>query len=155
MYHLFLGIALLQQFRPYFRKHISTTLDPHEYFLLNTSIIMVIILMYIVYLVTTKNTTFKKINSSIQSLSFTEVICIIMLSCLTVVSGLLIFDLDKNYNTPLINSIFMKSISTVAILGVGIFIFQENYKLHQFLGMFMVISGIFLTSQKSIPVLGL
>jgi len=153
MYHLFLGIALLQQFRPYFRKHISTTLDPHEYFLINTSIIMAIILMYVAYLLTTKTTTLKKLHSSIQSLSFTEVMCIVMLSCLTVVSGLFIFDLDKNYNTPLINSIYMKSISTIAILGVGVFIFRENYKLHQFLGMFMIISGIFLTSQKSLPVL--
>ena len=154
MYHLFLGLSLLQQFRPYFRKHISNTLDPHEYFFLNTSIIMVVILMYIMYLVSTKNTTIKKLKSNIQSLSFTEVMCIIMLSCLTVASGLLIFELDKNYNTPLINTIFLKSISTIAILGVGIFIFRENYKPHQFFGIFMVVLGIFLTSQKSIPLLG-
>jgi len=47
----------------------------------------------------------------------------------------------------------MKSISTIAILGVGVFIFRENYKLHQFLGMCMIIIGIFLTSQKYLPVL--
>ena len=151
MYDIFFGLSFLQQFRPYFRKHISNTLDPHEYVLLNTITIMIIILLYISYLLITQKTTHIKFISNIQSLSYTECGCIVMLAILTVVSGLLIFELDKNYNTPLINTIFLKSISMVAFICVGIFIFKEKYKIHQFAGILLVLLGMYLISQKTLP----
>ena len=151
MYDIFLGLSFLQQFRPYFRKHISNTLDPHEYVLLNTITIMLIILLYVGYLFITQKTTHIKFISNVKSLSYIECGCIIMLAILTVVSGLLIFELDKNYNTPLINTIFLKAISTVALICVGIFIFEEKYKIHQFAGILLILIGMYLISQKTLP----
>lgn len=151
MYDIFLGITFLQQFRPYFRKHISNSLDPHEYVLLNTLTILIVIILYITYLFITQKTTHTKFISNIQSLSYTECSCIIMLAILTVISGLLIFELDKNYNTPLINSMFLKAISMIALICVGIFIFKEKYKLHQFIGLLLVLLGMFFISQKNLP----
>jgi|694.fasta_scaffold55378_6 drug/metabolite transporter (DMT)-like permease len=150
MYHFFLGITFLQQFRPYFRKHISNTLDPHEYMLLNAITIMIIIMLYISYLCITQKTTHSKLISNIQSLTYTECCCILLLAILTVVSGLLIFELDKNYNTPLINSMFLKAISLIALICVGIFIFKEKYKMHQYIGFFLVLCGMYLISQKTL-----
>ena len=148
MYGIFLGLSFLQQFRPYFRKHISNTLDPHEYVLLNTIMIMIIIMLYMSYLLIAQKTTPFKIISNIKSLSYTECGCITILAILTVASGLLIFELDKNYNTPLINSIFLKAISMIAIICVGIFIFKEKYKMHQFVGFLLMLIGMYLISQN-------
>ena len=150
MYDIFLGLSFLQQFRPYFRKHIATTLDPHEYFLLNTVAIMVLILMYISFLLFTKKTSCGKILSNIKTLSGSEICCIVILAIITVISGLLMFELDKNYNTPLINSMFMKVISMIGLVCVGIFVFNENYKMHQYIGIFLVILGMYLISQKTL-----
>lgn len=150
MYGIFVGIAFLQQFRPYFRKYISNILDKHEYFFLNTMMILFIISLYIVYLLTTKKTTFSKIISNIQSLQYTEVGCLLFMSCVTVISGLLIFELDKNYNTPLMNSVYLRSISTIVLIFIGIFIFNESYECHQLFGIFLIILGIYLVSQKQI-----
>ena len=148
MYSIFLGLTLLQQFRPYFRKYISNSLDSHEYFFLNTMIIFFVISLYIVYLLTTKQTTFSKLVSNIYSLTYTEVFFILLMAVLTVFSGILVFHLDKNYNTPLINNVFLKSISTIALLCIGMFVFNEKYHAHQILGIFLIISGIFLTVYK-------
>jgi drug/metabolite transporter (DMT)-like permease len=150
MYGIFIGLSFLQQFRPYLRKYISNILDKHEYFFLNTIMILFIISLYIVYLLTTKKTTFHKIKTNIQSLSCKEFGCIFLMACLTVISGLFIFELDKNYNTPLMNSIFLKSLSTIALIFVGIFIFQEFYHIHQLFGIGLIILGIYLTSQKTL-----
>ena len=150
MYNIFLGLTFLQQVRPYFRKHISNTLDPHEYFLLNTIAIMALISMYIAFLLFTKKTSCGKILSNIKTLNGSEIGCIIMLALLTVISGLLLFELDKNYNTPLINSMFLKAVSMIALVCVGIFIFKENYKIHQFIGIFLVILGMYLISQNTL-----
>lgn len=150
MYNIFLGLTFLQQFRPYFRKHISNTLDPHEYFLLNTIAIMALISMYIAFLLFTKKTSCGKIMSNIKTLNGSEIGCILMLALLTVISGLLLFELDKNYNTPLINSMFLKAVSMIALVCVGIFIFKENYKIHQFIGIFLVILGMYLISQNTL-----
>jgi len=148
MYTIFLGLTLLQQFRPYFRKYISNSLDSHEYFFLNTMIIFFVISLYIVYLLTTKQTTFSKLVSNIYSLTYTEVFFIMLMAVLTVSSGILVFHLDKNYNTPLINNVFLKSISTIALLCIGMFVFNEKYQAHQIFGIFLIISGIFLTVYK-------
>ena len=150
MYNFFLGITFLQQFRPYFRKHISNTLDPHEYVLLNTLAILIIIILYVSYLFITQKTTHSKLISNIKSLSYSECGCILMLAILTVVSGLLIFELDKNFNTPLINSMFLKAISMIALICVGIFIFKEKYKMHQYIGLLLVLLGMYLISQKTL-----
>jgi uncharacterized membrane protein len=150
MYNIFLGLTFLQQFRPYFRKHISNTLDPHEYFLLNAMAIMVLISMYIAFLLLTKKTSCGKIMSNIKTLNGSEIGCILMLALITVISGLLLFELDKNYNTPLINSMFLKACSLIALVCVGIFIFRENYKIHQFMGIFLVILGMYLISRNTL-----
>lgn len=150
MYDIFIGVSFLQQFRPYLRKYISNTLDTHEYFFLNIIMVFFFISLYIIYLLISKKTTFSKFINNIQLLTYTDIGCLLVMALLTVISGLLIFELDKNYNTPFINSIFLRSISMIALLFIGIFIFNESYNMHQLFGVFLVILGIYLTSQKKL-----
>jgi drug/metabolite transporter (DMT)-like permease len=88
-------------------------------------------------------------STNISKISYPEFFIVFMLSCFTVISGLVIFELDKNYNTPLINSIFIKAISFISVICVGVFIFKESYKIHQILGICLIIIGIYLASQKN------
>jgi drug/metabolite transporter (DMT)-like permease len=110
--------------------------------------------MYIAYLVfISQTTTVGTMLENIYCLSCTEVIAIFVLSCLTVITGLLVFELDKNYNTPLMNEILLKSMSTIAVICVGVFIFEEKYKIHQIGGIGMVIMGIYLASRKNLSII--
>ena len=148
MYSLFIGLTFLQQFRPYFRKYISSTLEAHEYVLLNTVLILVLLLMYVMYLLCMRKTTLSKLKKNVLSLSTGERICLLVMALLTVLAGLLIFELDKNYNTPLMNSMYLKALSTIALLVVGVLIFKEYYNIHQVLGVVLILLGIYITSIK-------
>jgi drug/metabolite transporter (DMT)-like permease len=88
-----------------------------------------------------------------SSLTLAEIVCILLLSLLTIFSGMVMFDLDKNHNTPLLNSLFVKSSGIIAVICVGIFMFGESYKLHQFIGMGLILFGVYLCSSKKIEFL--
>jgi len=145
------GISILEQFRPYFRKHISNKLDHHEYVFINSIIIASIIAIYIVYLFVTEKTSIDKIIKKYSSLTIAEIIFLIVLSCLTVASAILIYEMDKNHNTPFLNYIYLKSASVLALLVIGILMYKESYKFHQFLGFSLIIIGILLSSSKTNP----
>ena len=148
MLGLLIGLTLLKQFRPYFRKHISNILDRHEYFLLTAIMILCIIIIYILYLILISGTaSLEKMVNNVSKVSGLEMCAIFMLSCLTVISGLLIFELDKNHNTPLMNSILLKSFSMIAVVSIGVFIFGERYKMHQVFGVGCILAGIYLASK--------
>ena len=97
--------------------------------------ILVIIIIYVVYLVLISGTTsFGMMSTNISQISYPELFVVFVLSCFTVMSGLVIFELDKNYNTPLLNSIFIKAISLISVICVGVFIFEEHYKIQKITG---------------------
>lgn len=148
MYPYFLFISFLQQFRPYFRKHISNSLDHHEYLFLNSLCVSFISILYLVYLYSIRKITFSKMIDNYGSLTLTEFVCIIVLSLLTIISAVFMFEADKNHNSPLINSLFMKSAGAIAVLCVGLFLFKESYKFHQFIGIGLILLGVYLTSNK-------
>jgi drug/metabolite transporter (DMT)-like permease len=151
MYLLFFGITLLNQFRPYFRKYISDTLDHHEFFLLSAIMILFVITLYIIHLIhISGHTSMSTLMGNMAKLSYIEVFAVFILSTFTVISGLLIFELDKNHNNPLVNSIILKALSMIAVVCVGVFVFEEKYKMHQVLGVGLIILGIFLASKKKL-----
>jgi len=74
--------------------------------------------------------------------------CLFIIAILAVISSLFIFELDKKYNSPLLNSLFLKIASVVALCFVSIFIFKEKYTWKQILGILLAILGIYLTINK-------
>jgi uncharacterized membrane protein len=147
------GISILQQFRPYFRKHISDKLDNHEYLFLNSVIICIIISVYLIFLVSIEHTNINKLLNKYKSLTLTELFFLTLLCIVTVISGIFIYELDKNHNTPFLNSIYLKLASVLALFCVGVFMFKENYKIHQIIGVAIIILGIFLVSTKKLSIL--
>ena len=83
-----------------------------------------------------------------MSLNLMEIGAVIVLSFLTVLSGIMLFEFDKSYNTPLINTIFIKSIGALSIVFIGVVIFEETYTYMNWLGILMILIGLYLVMSK-------
>ena len=149
MYHYLFGLTMLKSISPYFRKHVLTHLDSHDFFFINTLFIFGILSLFFIYRYLFDK-SFDQSVKKITSMKFTHLGCIFMIALLTIVSSITIMEFDKNYNTPLVNSILMRIFSTIALVLVSIFIFKEKYSYLQMLGIAMTIAGVFLISNKSI-----
>lgn len=149
MYHFLLGITTLKSISPYFRKNLLDTLDSHEYAFLTSLIFFLLLLAYIIILnLTNSNVSFSKTLENYQKLTLSQIICIFMICIIAICSTLFLFELDKNYNTPLINDIYIKVASVVLMIFIGIVYFKEKYNITQILGFLFVIFGAYLVMNK-------
>jgi uncharacterized membrane protein len=146
MYRFLIGSTFLKSMNPYFRKHILNTLNPREYFYLNNFFVF-ILMFFVFFLFETKQST-KEMISNYYKLESSHYACIFIISVLLVVSSLLLYELDKKHNTPLINNILMKTGSVIILILVGVFIFEEKYNWKQMLGIILTCIGIYFTMQK-------
>jgi multidrug transporter EmrE-like cation transporter len=71
-----------------------------------------------------------------------------MLALLTTISSISMMTFDKHYNTPLLNSIMLKTFGMISLILVSIFVFKEKYTYMQMLGMVLTITGIYMISLK-------
>jgi drug/metabolite transporter (DMT)-like permease len=150
MYDIVLGISMIKSVRPYFRKAVLGTLDAHDFLFINTITVFILVLFYFIYLYCFKQDIVVKTMKNYKNLSIIQILCIILLSGLTVVSTVLLMEFDKNYNTPLINSLYLKIASVITMLVVGIFLFEEKYDYMQILGFALIIVGIYLFVNKNL-----
>jgi drug/metabolite transporter (DMT)-like permease len=150
MYHFILGTTFLKSVIPYFRKHVLGTLNSDEFLLLNSTIIFVIVLIIFIIKILTgeQHETFKQIINNYKKMTYSQVICISIIASLTVLSSLFIYELDKHHNTPLINTILLRSFSIISMILVAVFIFDEEYNWMQILGCVLAFIGVFLIMQK-------
>jgi uncharacterized membrane protein len=139
--HLF-GLTALGSVRPYFRKHVLDTLDPHDFLFLNAFIIAILIGIYFLYTYYFNHSVVKKTFKNCLSLNYTQFGAILVLGVFTIFGTLLLLDADKNYNTPAMNSIMFKSVSMIALFLIGVFIFEEEYSVKQIIGIVLTIAGI-------------
>jgi drug/metabolite transporter (DMT)-like permease len=148
MYHYLFGLSILKSISPYFRKHVLNHLESHDFFLLNTLLIFFLITLFIAYRYFFDK-TFDASIKKIRSLKASHIGCIFAIAVVTIISGVTIMELDKNYNTPLLNVMLVRIFSTIALVLVSIFIFKEKYTFVQMIGICMTITGIFLISNKT------
>ena len=146
MYGYLLGTTFLKSMNPYFRKHILNTLNPREYFYLNT--IFVFVLMILVFLLFESEKSIEQMICNYKKLEYTQFGCIFIISILLVSSSLLLYELDKNYNTPLINNILLKTGSIIVLIVIGVAMFGEKYPWKQILGIALTFTGIYLVMDK-------
>jgi len=143
------GLSILKSFTPYFRKHVLTTLNSHDMLFINTFIIFSIVFCFFLYkLLFDKSKPLIETFRNYKSLSFSQLGALFMMAFLAVGSSIFVYEFDKNYNTPLINSTFMRTASTISLILVGIFLFEEKYSWKQIAGVFLTIFGVLLISQK-------
>ena len=138
-----IGITTLSSVRPYFRKHILDTLDPHDLLFIQAVTISIFVLLYFAYVYFADYHKIKETYNNCCKLSNTQIIALTVMSMLTVFSSLLIFNIEKHYNTPFVNNILLKGASIVLLLLVSIFIFNESYSVAHTVGIILTIAGIF------------
>ena len=149
MYRYMFGLSILKSFTPYFRKHALTTLNSHDLLFINTFLIFSIVFAFFLYkLWFDKSKPLIETFKNYKSLSFTQAGALVLMAFLAVGSSIFIYEFDKNYNTPLINSMFMRAASTISLILVGAFLFEEKYSWKQIMGVFLTILGVFLISQE-------
>jgi len=152
MYYMYfiLGLtSILKIFNPYFRKHILDSLESHEYLFLNTFLISFGVLIYLVYKLIFHDYSINKLVDKINSLNTLQVLYFILIAFITLISSMVIINLDKHYNTPLLNSLLKKGMASVLLILTGIFIYKEKYNYKQVLGLFLIIVGLFLITCKT------
>ena len=69
-----------------------------------------------------------------QSLTNKQLLCIFTISLISVSVVYLILQLDKFYNTPLINYISRVSLTAVCAIIIGIIFFKEKYGIQHIIG---------------------
>ena len=149
MYHYMFGLSILKSFTPYFRKHTLTTLNSHDLLFINTFLIFLIVFAVFLYkLWFDKSKPLIETFKNYKSLSFTQLCALVLMAFLAVGSSIFIYEFDKNYNTPIINSMFMRAASTISLILVGVFLFKEKYSWEQIMGVFLTILGVLLISQE-------
>ena len=82
-----------------------------------------------------------KMFTKYKSLTLTQLIFALLIGVVTILSSLVILNLDKYYNTPLINSMILKLLSAILLLLSGVFIFNEKYNYKQIIGLILAVVG--------------
>jgi drug/metabolite transporter (DMT)-like permease len=138
----FLGLTTLGSVRPYIRKHVYDVLEPVDFLFVNSLLISSFIAVYFAYVYFSQPHVIRKTYDNCCKLSSSQVASLVLLASFTVVSSLLFFDLEKNYNTPFINNIALKGFSTIILFLVGYFIFEESYSAYHTTGIVLTVVGL-------------
>jgi drug/metabolite transporter (DMT)-like permease len=146
--YAFIGISALKQIRPYFRKYISDTLESHEYMFVNALFILIILLLYKFVLSVREKQPFTEMFQNYRNLNGLQLGCLFVLALLAVCSTMTVFHLDKYYNTPLINSLYMHSFEIIMLFLVGIYLFREKYSVKDMFGIVLIAIGIYIVTYK-------
>jgi drug/metabolite transporter (DMT)-like permease len=150
-FYFLIIISIIKGVFPYFTKYIMGVLDAFELFFIITLFVFVLLLMYLCYrsFYDKNSNMILKMCKKYTQLSHSHYGCIFTIALFTIVSSLMLYDLNKNYNTPLLNSLFLRCISIFAIFITSIFIFKEKYNWKQMLGIFIIMIGFIITSTNT------
>jgi len=137
-----IGAGLINSVKPYCRKHVINSLETHEFMFLNTIIISIIIISYLLY----KKTCINDLYYKYTSLNFTQIASIVLLSMITVFGTLMKLNMDKENNgsSTFMNGLLVKGVTSATIIFIGMAFFNEKYTWKTWLSIFMIAGGIYL-----------
>lgn len=146
MFNLLFGITMLKSVRPIFRKNVMQTIDNYSFLLLNTLFIAIFVVLYFIYL-NKQDVKFISVVKNCGSMNIVQIISMLLISFLTITSTILIMNMDQtSLSTTSIT--IMKSISTILLVLLGIFVYKEQYNFTQIYGVILTIIGICFISSK-------
>ncbi len=70
-------------------------------------------------------------------------LCVVTTSLISVLVVYMVLQMDKFYNTPLINYISRVSLTSVCAIIIGVLYFKEKYNIQHIIGILMTIAGIY------------
>jgi len=136
----------MKSLRPFFKKNVlKSEIDEDDFLFLNTFFISLFVIIYFIYNFTKK----KKVDfNKYKNMKPLELGSMIGVSLFTVISTILVLQMDKGYQTPFINSMLTKGFSTIFVIAIGMIIYKENYNMLQMLGIALILVGTYLISNK-------
>ena len=148
MYSTLIGNSLFNIAKPYCKKHALNNLDATEFIFMNTFFITLILTVYFIYIVIQDKEYFTNMYDKCFNLGKTEYFAIIAFSAITISSTFLTVNMDKTYNTPVINKFMMKAITTIIMICIGIYMFEESYSYSKIGGIALIVLGVYLLSNE-------
>ena len=118
----------------------------HSFLLLNTLFIAIFVVLYFIYL-NSKNVKFMEVVENCKSMNIVQIISMILISFLTITSTILIMNMDQSSLSTTTITI-MKSLSTIILVLLGVFIYKEKYNFTQIYGVLLTVIGIYFLSNK-------
>ena len=146
MFNILFGITMMKSMRPIFRKNVMQSIDNYSYLLLNTLFIALFVVLYFMYL-NSKDVKFTEVVGNCKTMGIVQIISMLLVSFLTITSTILIMNMDQSQLSTTSITI-MKSVSTIFLVLLGIFIYKEHYNFTQLYGILLTIVGIFFLSSK-------
>lgn len=150
MYFYILGASLFKSAVPYMRKNVLNTLDSHDLLYLDAFVFFIIVLCFFFYKCIFDKPNIINTIINYQRLTYKQFFYIFIMSILSVLVVYFIFELDKFYNTPLINYISRVSLTAVSAIIIGMLYFKEKYGIQHIIGILMTIFGIYLMTTNQI-----
>ena len=141
MLHFVFLSEFAKVFTPYFRKSLLLTLDPFEYLFLNSIVICILCITYLAYRILFHNHKIELILNKYANMSPYQYLFAFIIACITIMTSMIIFSMDKYYNTPLVNNILFRIVSVILLLFTGVAFFGERYSYLQIFGFSLVIIG--------------
>jgi drug/metabolite transporter (DMT)-like permease len=146
MFELLFGVTMLKSLRPIFRNNVMQSIDNYSFLLLNTLFISIFVILYFIYL-SKNNIKFNEVVKNCWSMNVVQIVSMILISFLTITSTILIMNMDKS-SLSTTSITVMKSLSTIILVLLGIFIYKERYNFTQIYGVLLTVIGIYFISNK-------
>lgn len=146
MLNVLFGVTMLKSMRPIFRKNVMQTIDNYSFLLLNTLFISIFVVLYFLYL-NSRNVKFTEVVHNCASLNTVQIISMILVSFLTITSTIVIMNMDQS-SLSTTSITVMKSISTIILVLLGIFLYKEKYNFTQLYGVLLTVIGIYFIASK-------
>lgn len=146
MLNVLFGVTMLKSMRPIFRKNVMQTIDNYSFLLLNTLFISIFVVLYFLYL-NSRNVKFTEVVHNCASLNTVQIISMILVSFLTITSTIVIMNMDQS-SLSTTSITVMKSISTIILVLLGIFLYKEKYNFTQLYGVLLTVVGIYFIASK-------
>ena len=143
MYEYLIGLTVVKSSLPYIRKYVLDILESHELMFITACVYMILVILFFLY----KSKTGKHFHNY-KKLTCTHCALILLTAFIALSSTMFTYELDKNYNTPMLNTMLKMATSVVVLFLIGIFIFKEKYTYQHMFGVGLMILGAILTQTE-------
>lgn len=94
-----------------------------------------------------KNVRFFNVVDNCKTMNMYQILSMLLISFLTITSTILIMNMDSS-SLSTTSVTIMKSLSSIMLVLLGIFIYKEKYNFTQLYGVMLTIIGIYFISSK-------
>jgi len=147
MIYYLLGSSIAKSINPYCRKHILSSLEAEEFMFMNSFFITFFLIIYFIYLTITISNKHIDLYNKYTNLSYTQVFAAIIFSGITLLTTYFIINVDKSYGDPYTNSLIVKVFTTIIVVVVGFYIFEEKFTWSKIIGIIILLTGLYLLNE--------